>query len=595
MDRLVGYKASPFLWKTVYRGLSAGRVQSVALRLICERDAEIAAFTPEEYWSIAAEMMTNHKEIFRCNLIKIDGKTPVLPDETSVMKHLEKIRRNDYSISDHSSKTVSRKPYPPYTTSTLQQDASRRLGFSTKRTMALAQELYEGVDLPEGRVGLITYMRTDSTRLAKSALQEARESIATLYGLEYVPPQPRIFRSKKTAQDAHEAIRPTSARRTPKQVASHLSPGQLKLYSLIWNRFMASQMADAKILQTTLDVSGGKYLFRATGSVITFRGFLQIYEIEKEESDQTNIPEKVNKDDPVTLSSLDPQQHFTKPPAHYNEASLVKEMDTLGIGRPSTYSLIISTLIQRNYVERSSRNLLATNLGQAVTHILTRQFPEIFNVDFTAVMEKELDQIVSGEKNRRQVLDDFYEPFSAALERAMEKKDEIKESLQENINEPCPRCGGQLLKKWGRNGQFIACSNYPDCNYTKPIEPEEETKEVCDLCGSPMIIKTGRFGRFLACSSYPECKNTKPLSTGIGCPEEGCSGTIVERKSRRGKIFYGCSRYPDCKFASWSKPVPKQCPVCGNSYMEEKRTKAQGLQYRCPHCKESIVVEKTME
>jgi len=592
MDRIVGYKVSPFLWKTVYRGLSAGRVQSVALRIICEREEEIAAFKTEEYWTVEADMESKQSELFRSRLVKIKGKKPELADEGTVSAHLEKMRELKYTVTDLKKKTVTRKPYPPYTTSTLQQDGARRLSMTTKRIMSIAQELYEGVDLPEGRVGLITYMRTDSTRLAETAVTEARESIAEMYGLEYVPPKPRVFKSKKSAQDAHEAVRPTAATRTPKDIASFLSPPQAKLYELIWNRFMASQMSDAKIDQSTLEVGAGDYLFRTTGSVVKFRGFMQVYNIAKDESEKTVFPVDIKKGEETTLQKLDPQQHFTKPPARYNESSLVKILDELGIGRPSTYALIISTLLQRKYVDKEGRTLEATDLGMAVYKILAKQFPNIFSVGFTAEMELELDQIEAGEKDRSQVLNDFYKPFSTALDKAMEKKDEIKESLQEGLDEVCPKCGKELVIKWGRNGKFIACTGYPDCKHTQPLEEEAvETDEKCDKCGAPMIVKTGRFGRFLACTKYPDCKSTKPYSLGISCPEEGCDGNIVERKSRRGKLFYGCSKYPDCKFASWSKPVAKKCTVCGNPFMEEKATKAMGEFYRCPACKATVVKE----
>ncbi|MBN2415157.1 type I DNA topoisomerase [bacterium] len=592
MDRLVGYKVSPFLWKTVYRGLSAGRVQSVALRLICEREEEISAFKPEEYWTLDADMQSPGSERFRSRLVKIKGEKPELPDEATVKEHIRQISGQQFHVSDLTKKTISRKPYPPYTTSTLQQDGARRLGMTTKRIMSIAQDLYEGIDLPEGRVGLITYMRTDSTRLASSAVQEARETVAEMWGLEYVPAKPRMYRSKKSAQDAHEAIRPTSAARSPKAVAPYLTPQQAKLYELIWSRFMASQMADAKIAQSSLDVSGGDYTFRTTGSVVVFRGFMQAYQVEKEESEKTLFPEGVKKDDSVAIRELDPQQHFTKPPARYNESSLVKVLDELGIGRPSTYALIISTLLQRKYVDKDARSLVATDLGMAVNAILVKQFPDIFSVGFTAEMETELDQIESGEKDRVQVLDDFYHPFHRALEEAMESKDEIKESLQENTNETCPKCGRDLVVKWGRNGKFIACTGYPDCKHTQPLnEDTPDTDEICDRCGSPMIVKNGRFGRFLACSKYPDCRFTKSFSTGVACPEEGCSGTIVERKSRKGKLFYGCSNYPECKFATWAKPVPKKCAICGNAYHELRSSKAQGEYYQCPGCKNTIPAE----
>ena len=592
MDRIVGYRVSPFLWKTVFRGLSAGRVQSVALRLVCERENEIAEFIPEEYWSIEADFSTSDQTTFHSKLIKFQGEDVQIPDQEHVQKHIQTLQNLEYGVSDIKRKELQRNPYPPYTTSTMQQEAARRMGMSTRQIMAVAQQLYEGIDLPEGRVGLITNMRTDSTRLAESAVEEARQYIAEGYGLEYVPPKPRFYKNKKSAQDAHEAIRPTSMKRPPKKVAGYLTPQQRKLYSLIWNRFVACQMVPAKLLQTSLDIQGGEYLFRTTMTEIKFRGYMVVYDVEKENENSQTIPKELKKDDPVSLVELDPQQHFTKPPARYTESSLVKELDSRGIGRPSTYALIISTLLDRKYMAREGRSLYASELGMAVNKILTGQFPNIFNVDFTARMEEELDQIETGEKERLQVLEDFYHPFSDAIERAMEKKEEIKESLQEGVQETCPKCGKDLVIKWGRNGRFIACTGYPDCRYTQPLEENvTETDEKCDVCGSPMVVKTGRFGRFLACSEYPECKFTKPLSTGIPCPEKDCPGYIVERKSRRGKLFYGCSNYPSCNFATWYRPVAMACKACGYSFMEERSSKAKGQYLRCPNCKNEVVLE----
>jgi len=435
-------------------------------------------------------------------------------------------------------------------------------------------------------------MRTDSTRIASTALQEVRQYIADNYGLEYVPPKPRLYKKKKSAQDAHEAIRPTSMRRPPKGVASYLTPGQRKLYELIWNRFVACQMTSARLLQKVLEVTAGPYLFRTTGSIVQFRGFMQVYVVDKEKEEGISIPQGLKRGDHVFLVKLHPQQHFTKPPPRYNESSLVKELDNKGIGRPSTYALIISTILDRKYVEKEGRNLKATDLGVAVNQILTRQFPDIFNVGFTALMEEKLDQIESGEKDRYQVLEDFYGPFSESIQDAMKKKEEIKESLQEETEQRCPKCGRELVVKWGRNGRFIACTGYPDCKHTQPLESElDETDEICDVCGSKMVVKVGRFGRFLACANYPDCKHTKPFSTGVSCMEEGCGGYIVERKSRRGKIFFSCSNYPRCKFATWYRPIPIRCPECGYGYMEERSTQKKGVYRQCPKCKATITKE----
>jgi DNA topoisomerase-1 len=592
MDRLVGYEVSPFLWKTIYRGLSAGRVQSVALRLICEREDEITRFTSREYWSITADFKTERGEKVTSRLVKIDGADAEIPNEAEAKRHSTLLRGLAFKVSDLRSKDTERNPFPPYTTSTLQQDAVRRLGMSTKQIMAVAQQLYEGVDLPEGRVGLITYMRTDSTRMSHAAVEEARRFIAENYGLEYVPQKPRAFKNKKTAQDAHEAIRPTSLSRPPNKVAAHLNPSQKKLYELIWNRFVACQMAPARITQMALEITAGSYLFRTTGSVVKFKGFMQLYQVDLEEEENSPIPALMRQDDRLLLEHLREQQHFTKPPPRYNESSLVKELDQLGIGRPSTYALIISTLLDRKYVHKESRSLAPTELGMTVKRIVTSQFPDIFNVGFTAQMEEELDQIESGEKGRVDVLNDFYGPFKQSVSAAMDRKEEIRESLRQDTEGECPKCGKPLVIKWGRNGRFIACTGYPECRHTQPLEKHETVvDEKCDSCGSDMVIRTGRFGRFLACSRYPECKSTRPVSTGVSCPEDGCGGRIVEKRSGRGKVFFGCSNYPRCKYASWYRPVPESCAHCGNPFLEERFSKAKGAFLKCPKCKHETAVE----
>lgn len=592
LDRLVGYQVSPFLWKTIYRGLSAGRVQSVALRLICEREEEITAFTPKEFWRIEGTFVSKAKETFAAKLAKIKNKDFEIPDETTAQGHVDQINRESFAITNLSRKTVERNPYPPYTTSTMQQDAARRLNMTTKQIMAIAQQLYEGIDLPEGRIGLITYMRTDSTRLAETAVEESRQYIAENYGLEYVPAKPRSFKNKKSSQDAHEAIRPTSPSRTPKDISTYLNANQKKLYDLIWNRFLACQMSSAKIEQSSLDVTGGDYLFRATGSIVKFRGFMQIYKVDEEENGTNGFPKHVKKGESAELKTLNPSQHFTKPPPRFNESSLVRELDNLGIGRPSTYASIISTLLDRKYSEKENRSLKPTELGMTVKNIVVNQFPDIFTVGFTAQMEEALDQIESGEQDRVKVIQSFYNPFNEAVNRAMEKKDTIRESLQEETDDHCPKCNSELVVKWGRNGKFIACTGYPECKFTKPVEEStEETEETCDSCGASMVVKTGRFGRFLACSSYPDCKSTKPISTGVKCPEPDCDGDIVERRSGRGKIFFGCSAYPKCKFASWSKPIPTPCKQCGNSYVELKINKTKGELLICPKCKHESPVD----
>ncbi|MFZ5519466.1 MAG: type I DNA topoisomerase [Candidatus Zhuqueibacterota bacterium] len=604
LDRLVGYQVSPILWQTIYRGLSAGRVQSVALRLIVEREREITAFIPQEYWTITAELQGAKTNPFLSNLIKVNNKKADIKDEPSANHIIDDLKTKQYFVHTITKKEVRRQPAPPFITSTLQQEASKRLGFSAKKIMALAQQLYEGIELgEEGSIGLITYMRTDSTRIASEAIAEVRDYIANSYGLEYLPAKERIFKVRKGAQDAHEAIRPTSMKREPKKVKKYLNAELFRLYELIWNRFIACQMSDARLEQTTVDIIAGvktgnelseDYLFRTTGSVIKFRGFLQAYE-DFQESDgngdednnqPSNVPTELRQGETLTLLNLIPKQHFTKPPSRFSESSLVKELDTLAIGRPSTYATIISTLLTRKYIEKNARQLVPTELGFTVNDILIQNFPTIFNVKFTARMEDELDKIETADKRFLDVMQDFYRPFHSALEATRTKKESIKDSLIENADETCPKCGKSLIIRWGRNGKFIGCSGYPDCRYTKPIEGEEiQTDEICEKCGKPMIVKQGRYGRFLACSGYPDCVNNKPFSLGIPCPAEGCTGFIVERRSKRGKTFYGCSSYPSCNFATWYAPVATKCEQCGSPFLERRYNKSSGNYLYCPKCK----------
>lgn len=599
MDRLVGYQVSPLLWKTIYRGLSAGRVQSVALRLLCEREDEFEAFVPEEYWSILAQVRGQKTEPFHAKLIKIDGKDKKIKDESTCQYYVDDIWKKDFVVKNLTTKEVKRNPFAPFTTSTLQQDAARRFGFSGQRIMAIAQQLYEGIELgDDGSVGLITYMRTDSTRVAKEAIMASREYIGTSYGQEYLPDKPRQFQKKGKVQDAHEAIRPTSMKWSPKKIAKYLTSDQLKLYQLIWNRFLASQMAAAVYKNTTIDIEADEYLFRKSGSTIIFRGFLQVYEDMKdkdgndENGNDEPVPVNLTVGEKLKLLNLEKHQHFTKPPPRFNESTLVKELDQLDIGRPSTYATIISTLLFRKYVDRVDRKLIPTELGRTVNKLLVAKFPDIFNVKFTALMEEELDLIEEGSKTLKSVMTDFYDPFQKAVRQLDEEKSEIKAALQKQTDEKCPDCGGALVEKWGRNGKFIACSNYPDCRFTRNLEEEDNsTEEKCEKCGSEMIVKVGRFGRFLACSSYPNCKNTRPITLGIKCPKPDCGGDISEKQSRRGKIFYGCSNYPECDFATWYKPIKKTCDQCSNPYMEERQTKAKGSFIRCPACKYEIVQE----
>ncbi|MFQ5641066.1 MAG: type I DNA topoisomerase [bacterium] len=593
VDRLVGYQVSPILWRTVYRGLSAGRVQSVALRLICEREDDIESFVSEEYWTITAKLEGEKPQLFLSKLVKIDNKAPKLPDEKTTHDILANIKRQAFKVENIKKKEVTRNPAPPFTTSTLQQAAANRLGYTSKKIMMIAQQLYEGVELGnEGSVGLITYMRTDSTRVAGEALQAVREFILVNYGGEYLPKGARKFKVKSGAQDAHEAIRPASLQRNPKKIKKYLTSEQFKLYELIWNRFLASQMESAKFQQTTIDISAGEsYLFRTTGSIVLFRGFLQVYEDAKDEKkvleddDEMRVPNNLQVGEILKLHELLPKQHFTKPPARYSESSLIKELDTLGIGRPSTYAMIISTLLGRKYVEKNQRQLVPSELGRTVNKILIQNFPELFNVTFTARMEENLDAIESGKKRFLDVARNFYLPFKDALDAVNSRQSEIKDSLLEETKETCPKCSNELIIRWGRNGKFMACTGYPDCKYTRPLEEPEKIEESCEKCGKNMVIKHGRFGRFLACSGYPECKNTQPFSIGVNCAKDGCTGVLVEKRSRRGRTFYGCSRYPKCDFATWHKPVAITCNNCRNPYLEKRTTQAKGEYLYCPACK----------
>lgn len=604
MDRIVGYKISPFLWKTVYHGLSAGRVQSVALRLICEREEEIQNFVPEEYWSITGEFQAKTDEPFLAKLISRAGEEIKIPDENTANTIVEELKKQNYKVKSVSKKVVKRNPPAPFITSTLQQEAANRLGFSAKKTMQLAQELYEGVEIGEdGMVGLITYMRTDSTRLSADAVEAVREYIFNNYGKEYLPKEPREYKKGKASQDAHEAIRPTTIKYEPKYIKKFLHSKDLfRLYELIWNRFVACQMTSAEFDQLTVEIIGGDYLFRATGTTPKFRGFLQIYDDIKEDEQTQNgaeepiskIPQNLKVDEPLTLINLLPKQHFTKPPARYTESSLVKDLEAYGIGRPSTYAQIVSTIIDRKYVEQKDKKLYALPLGMDVNRLLVQNFPEIFNIKFTAKMEEELDTIASGKRTFLKVMDDFYKPFSQALEKVIKQTKEIKKSMQETTEELCELCGKPMVIKWGRNGRFKACSGYPDCKNTKPLDEDVKKHEhlngiKCEKCGGEMIVKSSKYGTFLGCSNYPKCNNTKPISMEMKCPK--CKdGNLVERKTKRNKIFYGCSKYPDCDFASWDKPIDKRCDVCGADYLVEKYNQKLGKYLQCPKCKAKIEI-----
>lgn len=616
LDRLVGYMVSPFLWKTVARNLSAGRVQSVALRLVCEREAEIKSFVQEEFWKVRANLANSAKETFWAVLLKIDGKTVVKAGEESkskivigsskeasaIQKDLEKQR---FGVLEIKRSESIRRPAAPFITSTLQQDAARAYGMSPKRTMSIAQTLYEGVELgKEGPVGLITYMRTDSTRVAAEALQAVREHIAAEYGSQYLPGKPKFYGKQKQAQDAHEAIRPTHLSLSPEKIQKSLTPQQFKLYKLIWNRFVASQMKDAVYDVETVDISGGKYLLRAKAERLKFDGFLKVYHEEKDPDENGNgengaesLPE-LKQGEALELKKVELDQAFTKPPARYSEAMLVKRLEADGIGRPSTYAMIISTLKDRKYVELTEKRLHPTDLGNTVSTILVEHFPKIFNVQFTAGMEQELDLVEEGKDNWVDVIRSFYEPFSEQLAALKGKEKAIKAAMVEKTDIKCPKCENPMVIKWGRNGRFLACSSWPECKSTLPL-PEEaaknQTSEICEKCSSPMVVKTGRFGRFLACSAYPTCRNTKPLTLGVACPREGCGGKIIEKTTRTKRVFFGCTSYPKCNFASWDRPVATPCPMCNHPYMVEKSSKTKGDHIRCPECRHEQAEEQPAE
>ena len=611
LDRLVGYQISPLLWKKVRRGLSAGRVQSVAVRIITEREREIQAFVPEEYWSIVANLEGQTPPPFEARLAKVadkrvDNKTFRIANEAEAKEILEHLDNADWIVSKVEKRDRRRNPAPPFITSRLQQEASRKLGYAPSRTMGIAQRLYMGVELgEEGSVGLITYMRTDSPRISPEMTTAARTYINDTYGEQYVPEKPNAYRSSKTAQEAHEAIRPTSLENTPEKVAQYLSREELNLYTLIWNRFMASQMSPALFEQTSVDIAANACTFRASGQVMRFDGFLRVYmegkddkTTDDEDDDEKQLP-SLNEGDRLKLLQLTPNQHFTQPPPRFTQATLIKELEEKGIGRPSTYASIMGTIINKDYVEEDEqRRLRPTSLGMLVTDLLVESFPDILNAEFTAGMEEVLDKIEDGQEDWKKAMERFYQPFSADLERAEKEMRDVK-GVGEPTDIACPKCeDGKMTIRWGRNGEFLACSNYPECkstsNFTRDDqgnvvpqkEEEETTDEVCEKCGKPMQFRFSRYGKFLGCSGYPECKNVKktgksaPISLGVTCPD--CNeGDIQQKSSRRGKIFYSCSRYPKCSFALWDRPITEPCPQCQAPFVVEKTTKRTGTTRRC--------------
>lgn len=589
LDRLVGYQVSPLLWEKVRRGLSAGRVQTVAVRIICEREREIQSFVPEEYWSLTATLRGKGSTTsFDAKLVKWKGKKVKIANEAEAMAIKKTLESLPFRVTKIIQQERERHPLPPFITSRLQQEAFRKLNFSAQKTMRIAQELYEGVSLGKmGQVGLITYMRTDSVRVATEAVHHVREWIKKQFGETYLPPKPNHYRSRKGAQEAHEAIRPTSMELEPEKIRPHLTKDQFELYKLIWDRFVASQMVPARFLQTQVEIQSGEALFSATGSIPLFLGFMALY-VESEDNHEGDKEESLpplSEGEVLDLLALTPKQHFTQPPYRFSEATLIKELEEKGIGRPSTYATILSTIKEKGYVRLEKGRFVPTELGFVVNDLLVVHFPEIFDVEFTAQMEESLDQIEEEKKGWVETLREFYSHFKKDLEMAKVSMRNMKAEVIPT-DEKCERCGSKMVRRWGRRGYFLACSKYPDCRYTKDLNEAgvsmEETDTRCQQCGSPMVIKNGKFGRFLACSNYPACTFTKSLTTGVACPQENCDGMIVERKSRKGKVFYSCTNYPHCTFALWDKPIPERCPQCNFPFLVEKPTRS-GISKRCPN------------
>ena len=597
LDRLVGYKISPMLWKKVQPGLSAGRVQSVALRIVCDRENEIKAFKSEEYWTITLDLEGQVKPKFQSKLFKIDGNKAEIPNQVGADEVVKNLKDAEFILDGLVKKERKRNPVAPFITSTLQQEASRKLNFSPKKTMMIAQRLYEGLPVgSRGTVGLITYMRTDSTKFSVVATDAIRDYIVNRYGDKFCPKEPNVYKSKKSAQEAHEAIRPTDVSIVPSEIKEYLEKDMFRLYELIWSRSVSCQMVPAILDTTTFDIKAGSYLLRSNGSIVKLPGFMQVYvesgddeAAEKDIKQGDKILPELNKGEKLKLLEIDPEQHFTQPPPRFSEAMLVKKLEEEGVGRPSTYAAIISVIKDRAYVESEERRLAPTKLGYLVSDLLLEHFPKFMTTKFTADMESQLDQIEVGKIEWVKTLQSFYTPFKLDLDEA-EKK--IGDSEVEETDEICDKCSQPMIVKWGRFGKFMACSGYPDCKNTKQIAKEgsdgkavsESTtvEGACDKCQSSLILKVGRFGKFIACSNYPDCKFTKPIDLGIGCPKDDCKGKIAARRSKKGRMFYGCTAYPNCDFVSWDKPVSEPCPKCNNVYTVEKWKKDEGTSIICP-------------
>ncbi|MDE2058452.1 MAG: type I DNA topoisomerase [candidate division NC10 bacterium] len=665
LDRLVGYQISPLLWDKVKRGLSAGRVQSVALRLIVDREREIKAFVRTEYWSVGVALEGRTPPVFVAGLYKIDGERVNLPDQTQADQIVEELRRQEFQVTDLTKKEKRRNPVPPFTTSKLQQEAVRKLRLTARRAMQIAQQLYEGIEIgEEGAVGLITYMRTDSVRVSQEAQADAARYIAERFGQTFVPDRPPAYRSGRGAQEAHEAIRPTSVYRDPASLRQFLTKDQLALYSLIWSRFVASQMPPALYDVTTVTIRGGRFTLRASGRHQRFAGFMQVYiegkdealetkpaEAKDETAEETAVEEEVELALPplqvgeqLRLLDVTPAQHFTQPPPRYTEATLVKDLEEQGIGRPSTYAAILSVIQNRDYVVKTQGKFRPTELGGIVVDLLVESFPRVMDYEFTARMETTLDEIEEGQKNWLEEMHRFYGPFSQWLKDAAVGMRNIK-AMEEKTEEICERCGSRMVIRWGRFGRFLACTNYPECKGTRELTAElkgehgtdedtdvsteaaatpcdncgrpmvmkrgrfgpflgcsgypeckmirklsqaeaasarpapQPTDEICDKCGAPMVLREGRYGRFLSCSTYPACKHIKPIAIGVKCPQ--CGSPLSERRTKRGRVFYGCTAYPKCAFAIWDRPIQEPCPQCGAAFLVEKRLKGGGVSIRC--------------